>query len=149
MLSFGKPIKAGGDDPKFLLQLPVEINLLERNDDLFLAGERADGILTGTLGIAADDLCGLELFDHTGHFGTGELIEHPAEAPQCVDIVAFQSVAIVFSNHRVELDRHALKTNGDIVLLHLLSKETRIGFLGGRGRHQKWRGEQCNEGDKV
>ena len=102
----------------------------------FLAGESADGILAGALVIGTYDLRGLELLHHPDHFRAGELIEHPTKTPQRVDIVAFQTVAGVFSDHRVELARHALETNADVVLLHLLSKETGFGFFGGRGHGQ-------------
>ena len=148
VLGFGEALVACGEQSEFLLQLPVEINLLERNDDLFLAGERADGIFAGELRVDADDLRGLELLHHAGDFRAGELVEHPAEPPQRGDIVALQTVAVILSDHRVELARYALEADADVVLLYLLFEETGIGFWGGRSYGQKRRADHYKHGNE-
>ena len=152
ILGFSEALIARGKGSEFLLQLPVEINLLERNDDLFLTGKSADGILAGALRVGVNDLRGLELLHHAGHFGAGKLVKHPAETPQRVNIVALQTVTGILGNHRVELARHALKANADVALLHFLPEKARVGFLGGRGYGQKRRANHRkygNEDDAV
>ncbi len=145
MLGLGEALVACGEQAKFLLQLPVEVNLLERNDHLLLAGKSANGILAGLLGVSPNDLGSLKLLDHGGHFRPGELVEHPAKAPQGVEIVSLQAVTIILRNHRIKLASHALEADANVVLLHLLPQEAGVGFLGGCGHGQQRCANPCGQ----
>ena len=84
-----------------MLPLPIKVYLLQLHGDLLLAGESTEGIVAGVGVILLDDAGVLELFHDLAHLGLRQVVEHAAEAFQCVHIIAFQPVAVVLDNYGI------------------------------------------------
>ena len=127
-----------------MLKFPFEIYLVELGEDNLLARECIQGTVVGLGSIVLGAVRLFELIHYLFHLRAGKARQHCAKTLQRLHIVAFQFVAVVLGDDRIQLARNTIQGCANLFLGQFLPRQavTTVGLGLGfrRSAQQEWQG---------
>ena len=118
--------------------LPLEINLLELYNHLFLTIEGTKGVAVRLPIITGKP----QLLNNLGHVLIAELAQHAVKANERVEIIPLKAVELVLGDDRLDLAGHAIESGPDTFLLQFLPQQLVAAVGAHLGRRGGGKGER-------